>query len=350
MLVEREDVTVEGGSGACSAVQHDLYLYLVPQDQDFPPDFQSFADVSEEAGNAVSVGPDGSVSSIDLPWYLEQLETYQIGSIDLGSISTYDVNPFPNGGGLATFDERTRDVVISANSDLTGLTLQASVEGRIASSPDPLDLTDPILPTTDPELEADTVLLVEDVENGNRNIHTYFSGNGTFQGASGASTIVTQHSPGLEGALTIDMGNGDDTAVLGDGFVGSIDGGAGDDLISVAGSYDGALPAVNVVGGDGADMLDIGLSTSMGTAGDAPVVLVADFDPDEDVLRFTYDADGPGQFQSLDIVEAADGSYSDVILSFSQDHSTELAVSVVRLEGVTGLAETDFSVLDKHTA
>ena len=303
--------------------------------------------MSEEAGNAVSVGPDGSVTSVDQLWYLEQLEPYQIGSIDLGSIRTYDMNPFPNGGDLATFDERTRDVVVSANADLTGLTLQASVEMRIAGSPDPLDLTDSILRTTDPDLEAGTALLVENVENGNRNIHTYFSGNGTFQGASGASTIVTQHSPGIEGALMIDMGNGDDTATLGDGFVGSIDGGAGDDLISVVGSYDSALPAVTVMGGDGADRLDIGLSTSLGTAGDAPIVHVADFDPDEDVLRFTYDADGPGQFESLDIVEAADGSYSDVILSYSQDGSTELAVSVVRLEGVTGLTEEDFTVLDQ---
>lgn len=59
---------------------------------------------------------------------------------------------------------------------------------------------------------------------------------------------------------------------------------------------------------------------------------VTDFDPAEDILQISTSS-YPGPFDSLEIVEADDGSYADVRVTLILSDTGSLDIAVIRRDG-----------------
>ncbi len=138
-------------------------------------------------------------------------------------------------------------------------------------------------------------------------------------------------------------GEGNDRLRLDAG--GTADGGAGDDLMLIWDFHKDELGTAVMTGGLGEDTLDVKVRGAYGGPADAPYLRVTDFDPDEDVLQIaSYDSDIG--IEGVELVEADDGSFTDVVLTFEQiaNKAQAPAVAVIRLDGVTGLTFEDIVV------
>ena len=174
---------------------------------------------------------------------------------------------------------------------------------------------------------------------------TVFGGDGND---SLITTLLTSNS-GIYG------GEGDDTLTLdfvtsGNAQAASYYGGNGDDEF-YAGLVLGANPGSNATapllkGGNGDDVfdLDITLGNPRPDAGTGPQLLttIDDFDPEQDQLVF--DADGA----TARLVQAANGDYTDLILTYAATATAPAAQGIIRLNGVTGLDPRDIG-LDPDT-
>ena len=63
---------------------------------------------------------------------------------------------------------------------------------------------------------------------------------------------------------------------------------------------------------------------------------ITDFDPTEDVLQVGVFQTG-NNVDSIEIVEADDGSYSDVRVTYTPQDGLDPGIAVIRLEGTTGV-------------
>ena len=192
------------------------------------------------------------------------------------------------------------------------------------------------------------------------------SGNFELHGGAGDDTLS-----GYAGEFFGDEGN-DSIAV--DGTFpddASVEGGAGDDTISVDrmvhfySRYDDDTSRVEfddgnfeVSGDEGADRFEVNADIRYVQDGLTPAILttITDFDPDEDVLSFTYETGETNPYVSgflpqtdtvnhnvsfAGLFEASDGSYTDVMISVTGEDASDSSILTqdfaVRLEGVTNL-------------
>lgn len=169
---------------------------------------------------------------------------------------------------------------------------------------------------------------------------------------------------------TVFGGEGNDILTTGQGTVSSgIYGGYGDDQLHLSHITHGTAPAASYFGGNGQDVVsaDLTLDPAPGATGAAlflaggndddifdltvdvaavrptvaapPKLLttIGDFEPGLDQLLI----DGTGATYRL--VEAANGNYTDVILSYAATATAPAAHGIIRLTGVTGLTASDIS-------
>ena len=130
--------------------------------------------------------------------------------------------------------------------------------------------------------------------------------------------------------------DGNDTMQMSAG--GTADGGAGDDTFVVTEFLhrdSSSSSAIVVTGGAGADTFEATVRNAYN--GEADFMRITDFDPTEDLLQ--VDSYGSGNTVSnIDIVEASDGSYSEVRVTFDDPSSgLDPGIAVIRLDGVTGM-------------
>ena len=170
---------------------------------------------------------------------------------------------------------------------------------------------------------------------------TVSGGSDTVYGGEGSDNLTTVPNIGNSG---IYGGEGNDTLTLdftipGVGPASSYFGGNGDDLFRAdltLGPTTGSTPPVPLLkGGNGDDSFDISVTLDSARPGSAtaPQLLttIDDFDPQAD--RLILDARGA----SLSLSEAANGSYTDVILSYAANGTTPAAQGIIRLNGVSDL-------------
>lgn len=126
----------------------------------------------------------------------------------------------------------------------------------------------------------------------------------------------------------------------------SVDGGAGDDLIQVWNQFRNDAGPATVTGGEGNDTIDIGVWNPVNGAVDEIYAHITDFDPAEDVLEV-------GLFQTwgiavadVEVIEAADGSYSDVRITYTSLAGQPPGIAVVRLDGTTGVTADQIVIVN----
>ncbi len=111
-------------------------------------------------------------------------------------------------------------------------------------------------------------------------------------------------------------------------------GGGGDDLFQIWNFlHDDAGPAVITLG-EGNDTVEVAARNASRGEADDIYLRITDFDPDEDVLQVgTYNS---GKVASIEIVEADDGSHTDVRVTYKESNLTP-GIAVIRLDGTPGL-------------
>ncbi|MFY0679752.1 MAG: hypothetical protein JXR13_04170 [Thalassovita sp.] len=129
-------------------------------------------------------------------------------------------------------------------------------------------------------------------------------------------------------------GEGDDRLQLDSGTTGY--GGAGDDLFTVWNQFrDEDGPAI-VTGGEGADTIDARVWNAFRGEADDIYLRVTDFDPAEDVLQVGV-FQTANEVDNIELVEAEDGSYTDVRVNYTALWSLPPGTAVIRLEGAIGM-------------
>ena len=201
-----------------------------------------------------------------------------------------------------------------------------------------------------------------------------------LHGDAGDDTLTGFASTGPEGSAFFG-GEGNDAIAIDGTFHGTVnaDGGAGDDTISVDRMVhyyqtNDDIPGLTqftegdfaLSGGEGADRFEVNADIRYVQDGQDPAILatVTDFNPAEDVLSISYETgdvnphvfdDPAGVTQTTNhdasfggLSEAADGSYTDVIISVNgedADDGTPITQDfAVRLEGVSGLDPASVTV------
>ena len=170
---------------------------------------------------------------------------------------------------------------------------------------------------------------------------TLSGGADTVYGGDGSDTLTTTprfYNSGIYG------GEGNDTLTLdfatsGNDQAASYYGGNGDDVFHAAltlGPSAGSNASAPLLkGGNGDDVfdLDIALSNIRPGIGTTPQLLttIDDFDPGQDQLLF--DAHGA----TARLVEAANGDYTDLILTYAATATASAAQGIIRLTGVSDL-------------
>lgn len=137
----------------------------------------------------------------------------------------------------------------------------------------------------------------------------------------------------LNGA-TVYGGAGNDVLYLDSGTTG--DGGDGDDTIHVWNRLHNDDGQVVLSTGDGSDIVDVIVRSPYGGEADDVFLQVTDFDPEQDVLQVGDWGTG-NKVGDIEIVEANDGSYSDVRVTYTWTTGADPGTAVIRLDGVTGL-------------
>lgn len=154
---------------------------------------------------------------------------------------------------------------------------------------------------------------------------TAFGAGTTVYGGEGEDFL------GLNDGATGYGGAGDDLMQLDPGTRGY--GGDGDDLFNIWNQFTESDTPV-ATGGAGSDTFDMQVWNAYGET-DAIYSRITDFDPDEDILQV-------GSFQTtgnavdfVSIEEASDGSYTDVLVHYTNTQGLEPGIAVIRLDGVT---------------
>ncbi|KEJ88892.1 calcium-binding protein [Sulfitobacter donghicola] len=164
---------------------------------------------------------------------------------------------------------------------------------------------------------------------------------------TGDDLFATEESP------TVIGGAGDDTLTSSiDGLAANLDGGAGDDTILTnvpVGFPDLTEETQVLTGGAGTDSFSVALDvTRSSTEGvDIPLVTVTDFAPGQEQLELVINTFGGSPFEFAEVTQeiAEDGSYTDLNVTFTDEDSDDL-IGTVRLEGVAGLGDDQFTVSD----
>ncbi|MBU2934499.1 MULTISPECIES: calcium-binding protein [Pacificibacter] len=111
-------------------------------------------------------------------------------------------------------------------------------------------------------------------------------------------------------------------------------GGAGDDTFTVNDHFNADDETTVITGGEGADTIHVS-PRAYSVENENAFVRITDFDITEDVLMIDN-----GDLDSIDRIEithADDGSYSDVIVVYEPDYSSQEVPVVIRLDGDTGI-------------
>ncbi|MEX0371349.1 MAG: calcium-binding protein [Tateyamaria sp.] len=136
---------------------------------------------------------------------------------------------------------------------------------------------------------------------------------------------------------------GNDSLQLESGSAGI--GGDGNDIFTVWNQFrDDAGPAT-VTGGAGADTIDARVWNALNGEADDIYLTVTDFDPAEDALMVGVFQTSGVEVDSVDVVEASDGSYTDVQVTFSNDRGVDPAIATIRLDGATGVTADQIVIM-----
>lgn len=173
--------------------------------------------------------------------------------------------------------------------------------------------------------------------------------NGVITGTQGNDTLfASEQSPAVNGAA------GDDELFsLVDGVQAQLDGGDGDDALVTnvpVGFPDLTDGTQTLTGGAGTDSFVIGLDvTRLSTEGiEGPVVTVTDFERGAEQLTFNIRTFGE-KFQLEEVIQdiAPDDSFTAFNFRFSDtDGVVDDLIATVRLEGITGLNQNEFTIED----
>lgn len=150
------------------------------------------------------------------------------------------------------------------------------------------------------------------------------------RGGSGDDSIFVGNSAiGYGGA-------GNDELKLESGGTG--DGGAGNDLFTVMNFFHADEGGVVITTGEGQDTIDAAPRSVYGGEADDIYMRITDFDPEEDILQLSsYSSDDEGN--AIEIVEAEDGTYTDVRVTYEANYGAEAGIVVIRLDGTPGITE-----------
>lgn len=166
-------------------------------------------------------------------------------------------------------------------------------------------------------------------------------------GGTGDDTIIADTAD-YGGATTVNGDDGDDRISLlesaGFGTVQQADGGAGDDVIDSEYFGGGAIDILT--GGAGADVFEVTFN-STGPGDYGTLVEITDFNTAEDALvvdlQFTDGFAADDADSSIEVAEAADGSYTDVVFTITATGTSGPLTASFRLDGVTGLDPADIN-------
>lgn len=157
-----------------------------------------------------------------------------------------------------------------------------------------------------------------------------------FGGAGNDSLVMYNGATGYGG-------NGDDRLQVNSGTTGFGD--AGDDLFAVWNLLGNADGAATVTGGEGADTIDVRPLNAGGGEGDEIHLHMTDFDPAEDILQVGVFQTQSTSVVDIEIIESPDGSGTEVRVEYAPRLDTEPGITVIRLEGTTGLSEDQIVVV-----
>lgn len=147
-------------------------------------------------------------------------------------------------------------------------------------------------------------------------------------------------------------GEGDDTFVVNRN--GSAFGGDGDDTIIVRKLVNDTFGGTSTAaGGAGADTFTVKAIAPKDGVPDDPFLRITDFDVLEDRLEvgpYTYESSRAVEVESIDILEADDGSHTDVRVNFTDPVVGAPGSAFIRLDSVTGLTEENITVLPNELA
>ena len=163
---------------------------------------------------------------------------------------------------------------------------------------------------------------------GSDGIWVYGEGSAGYGGMGDDFIHVDSGATGYGGA-------GDDRLQVDNGA--TAHGGAGDDLFNVWNQFrDEDGPAV-ITTDAGEDTIDVRIWNAFGGEADDIYLRVTDFDPAEDILQIGVFQTG-NEVDSFELVEADDGSYTDVLVTYTTPLPHQVpSVAVIRLDGTTGL-------------
>ena len=177
--------------------------------------------------------------------YLASLQDQLVGEVSLGEFADFgtgsDLVPASGGPDAIERDSVLHDVMIDSNAPLAGGYVMVTDGGYILTDQfAETDLSGPIL-SHDDTPDDDTTVVVDARQDGSEWRSFYYSndaypdGPKNFVGDASDNSLFTLHGSDATGAVHIDARAGNDHVELGDGFVGSVTGGDGNDTISGGG-------------------------------------------------------------------------------------------------------------------
>ncbi|MBB3993245.1 Ca2+-binding RTX toxin-like protein [Sulfitobacter undariae] len=178
---------------------------------------------------------------------------------------------------------------------------------------------------------------------------------GTLNGVEGGegNDTINSDSADYGGGTPLDGGAGDDLITLtnspGIQIGSAVDGGAGDDTIASETILNSGTTYDTLTGGAGDDSFElsfVGSSLTDGSTDAGIVTTITDFTPGVDVLSIVNQSDlgtdsPPITLGNVSLSEAPDGSFTDVIFTTSPDQDASPLTGTVRLMGTTGLTLDD---------
>ncbi|WP_281967511.1 calcium-binding protein [Roseovarius nanhaiticus] len=137
-------------------------------------------------------------------------------------------------------------------------------------------------------------------------------------------------------------GAGDDRMQVDSGT--RADGGAGNDVFTVWNQFRDPDGPATVTTGDGADTINALVRNAARGEADDIYLRVTDFDPAEDLLEVGSFQTG-NRVDDVEINEAADGSHTDIRVSYTALSGLPPGIAVIRLEGTTGVSSANIAIV-----
>ncbi|SEK39214.1 hypothetical protein SAMN05421666_1597 [Roseovarius nanhaiticus] len=137
-------------------------------------------------------------------------------------------------------------------------------------------------------------------------------------------------------------GAGDDRMQVDSGT--RADGGAGNDVFTVWNQFRDPDGPATVTTGDGADTINALVRNAARGEADDIYLRVTDFDPAEDLLEVGSFQTG-NRVDDVEINEAADGSHTDIRVSYTALSGLPPGIAVIRLEGTTGVSAANIAIV-----